>query len=293
MDWSRIPSLNSLKAFSALAETNSYSKAAVQLNVTHAAVRQQVKALEEYVGQSLAFRQGRGVRLTSEGVALARNLEDAFRAIERGIEKLTGAEVSRSVQVTTSPAFAVEWLMPRIAEFQLRHPDITLMLNPTADVIDLKPGGIDVAVRYRHRDRLDKNVASILVSDMVVLGAVSLLEGRQYEEPSTLVDLPWLQELNTNEVAEWFNRRGVSLSRPLIISQMPGNLIMQAVRRGDGISYTARGFFQHDIESGRMRVLHSEPASGIYYIETNPGASRPAVTKFLSWLKSKEEMATT
>ena len=182
--------------------------------------------------------------------------------------------------------------MPRIAEFQLRHPDITLMLNPTADVIDLKPGGIDVAVRYRHRDRLDKNVASILVSDMVVLGAVSLLEGRQYEEPLTLVDLPWLQELNTNEVAEWFNRRGVSLSRPLIISQMPGNLIMQAVRRGDGISYTARGFFHDDIESGRMRVLHSEPASGIYYIETNPGASRPAVTKFISWLKSKAKTVT-
>jgi LysR family glycine cleavage system transcriptional activator len=292
MDWSRIPSLNSLKAFSALAETNSYSKAAVQLNVTHAAVRQQVKALEEYLGLSLAFRQGRGVRLTSEGVELARDLDDAFRAIQRGIEKLTGEDVSRSVQITTSPAFAVEWLMPRIAEFQQRHPDITLMLNPTADVIDLKPGGIDVAVRYRHRDRLDKDVASVLVSDMVVLGAESLLEGRQYEEPSTLVDLPWLQELNTNEVAEWFNRRGVSLSRPLIISQMPGNLIMQAVRRGDGISYTARGFFQDDIDSGRMRVLHSEPASGIYYVETNPGPSRPAVTKFLSWLSSKAETVT-
>ena len=177
--------------------------------------------------------------------------------------------------------------MPRIAEFQQRQPDITLMLNPTADVIDLKPGGIDVAVRYRHRDRLDKDVASVLVSDMVVVGAESLLEGRQYEGPSTLVDLPWLQELNTNEVAEWFNRRAVSLSRPLIISQMPGNLIMQAVRRGDGISYTARGFFQDDIESGRMRVLHSEPASGIYYIERNPTASRPAVIKFLSWLKSE------
>ena len=292
MDWSRIPSLNSLKAFSALAETNSYSKAAVELNVTHAAVRQQVKALEEYLGLSLAFRQGRGVGLTPEGVALARDLDDAFSAIHRGVEKLTGEEVSRSVQITTSPAFAVEWLMPRIAEVQQLHPDITLMLVPTADVIDLKPGGIDVAVRYRHRDGLDKDVASVLVSDMVVVGAESLLEGQHYEDPSSLVDLPWLQELNTNEVAEWFNRRGVTLSRPLIISQMPGNLIMQAVRRGDGLAYTARAFFRDDIETGRMRVLHSEPASGFYCIETNPGPSRPAVTKFLSWLKSKAETVT-
>jgi LysR family glycine cleavage system transcriptional activator len=104
--------------------------------------------------------------------------------------------------------------------------------------------------------------------------------------------MPWLQELNTNEVAEWFNRRGITLNRPLIISQMPGNLIMQAVRRGDGISYTARAFFQDDIDAGRMRVLHSEPATGIYYIEANPGPSRPSVRKFLTWLLSKTETVT-
>jgi LysR family glycine cleavage system transcriptional activator len=147
MDWSRIPSLNSLRAFSAVAEANSYSKAAARLNVTHAAVRQQVKALEEHLGISLAYRQGRGVKLTPEGMALARDLDDAFDAILRGVHALTGSDTSRPVQITTSPAFAVEWLMPRIAEFQQRHPNITLMLHPTADVIALKPGGIDVAVR--------------------------------------------------------------------------------------------------------------------------------------------------
>ena len=118
MNWAHIPSLNSLRAFSALAGTNSYSRAALQLHVTHAAVRQQVKALEEHLGISLAFRQGRRVKLTAEGVALARHLDDAFSAIRRGVEALKVADASRPVQITTSPAFAVEWLMPRIAEFQ-------------------------------------------------------------------------------------------------------------------------------------------------------------------------------
>jgi LysR family glycine cleavage system transcriptional activator len=292
MDWSRIPSLNSLRAFSAVAEANSYSKAAARLNVTHAAVRQQVKALEEHLGISLAYRQGRGVRLTPEGMALARDLDDAFDAILRGVHALTGSDTSRPVQITTSPAFAVEWLMPRIAEFQQRHPKITLMLNPTADVIELKPGGIDVAVRYRDRHRVEDEVTTVLISDMIVVGARSLLGDRQFDHLSSLVGMPWLQELNTNEVAEWFNRRGITLNRPLIISQMPGNLIMQAVRRGDGISYTARAFFQDDIDAGRMRVLHSEPATGIYYIEANPGPSRPSVRKFLTWLLSKTETVT-
>lgn len=292
MDWSQIPSLNSLRAFSALAEANSYSKAAASLNVTPAAVRQQIKALEEHLGTALAYRQGRGVRLTPEGMAFARDLNDGFDAILRGVCALAGADASRPVQITTSPAFAVEWLMPRIAEFQQRHPEITLMINPTADVIDLKPGGIDVAVRYRGRHRVAGDVTTVLISDMIVVGARSLLGDREFEDLSSLVEMPWLQELNTNEVAEWFSRRGIALNRPLIISQMPGNLIMQAVRRGDGISYTARAFFQDDIDTGRMAVLHSEPAMGIYYIEAGPGPSRPSVRKFLAWLRSKAETVT-
>ncbi len=289
MDWSRIPPLNSLRAFSALSESSNFSRAAARLNVTHAAVRQQVRALEEYLGIPLAYRQGRGVRLTPEGVELARKLDVGFGAIQNGIEALTVSDASRPVQITTSPAFAVEWLMPRIAEFQQRHPEITLMLNPTVDVIELKPGGIDVAVRYRDRERLNEQVASVLISDMVVVGAPSLLGDRVFKDPASLVEMPWLQELNTNEVSEWFKRRGVILDRPLIISQMPGNLIMQALRRGDGISYTARAFFQDDIAAGRMKVLHSEPGTGIYYIEANRAPSRPAVRKFLTWLQSKAE----
>ena len=292
MDWSELPSLNSLRAFSVVAETGSYSKAATQLNVTHAAVSQQVKSLEEQLGVSLVVRVGRGITLTSEGASLARDLESGFTAIHRGIETLTGADASRSVQITTSPAFAVEWLMPRIAEFQQRHTEITLMLNPSAEVMELKPGGIDLAVRYTDRRRLGKEVTPVLISDMVVIGTPSLIEDGVYDDPAALKNLPWLQELGTNEAAEWFERRGVTLDRPLMISQMPGNLIMQAVRRGDGISYTARAFFKDEIRSGQVVVLFSDPAVGIYYIETCPGVMRPPVKTFLSWLKTKSEEVT-
>ena len=290
MDWSGIPPLNSLRAFSVLTDTGSYTKAAAQLNVTHAAVRQQVKVLEDHLGMALVRRQGRGVRLTPEGVSLGRDLEGGFSAIQRAVETLTGAEASRPVQITTSPAFAVEWLLPRIPEFQQKNPDITLMINPTAELIELKPGGIDVAVRYRDKSRLEEEVEAVLLSDMAVLGAPSLVDGLNVDSYAALTGMPWLQELNTNEVAEWFKRREVTLDRPLMISQMPGNLIMQALRRGDGLSYTARAFFQDDIAAGRMRVLHSETATGVYCLEVNPGPVRPAVRKFLAWLRSKAEV---
>ena len=292
MEWSELPSLTSLRAFAALAERKSYTRAATALNVSHAAVSQQVKALEERLGVSLVTRAGRGIALTMEGELLARDLEIGFAAIRRGVDVLGGAGASRPVQITMSPAFATEWLMPRIAEFQVQHPEITLMLNPTGEVVELKPGGVDMAIRYRSSDRLGNDVTSVLISDTVVIGTPALIGTRALRDPAMLMDMPWLQELGTNEVAEWMARRGVKLDRPLIINHMPGNLIMEAVRRGDGITYTARAFFRDEIRSGQVVVLHSEPAFGHYYIETCPGVMRPPVKTFVNWLKTKTETVT-
>ncbi len=289
MDWLRLPPLNGLRAFSAVAETGSYSLAADRLNVTHAAVSQQVKALEKRLGIALVMRTGRGIQLTSEGALLARELEIGFATIGRGIERLSEDAANRPVQITMSPAFAVEWLMPRIAEFQHENPKITLMLNPTSEVVELKPRGIDVAIRYRDRRRPHQDVGAVLISDMIVIGTPSLVGGRDLCDPASLVDLPWLQELGTNEAAEWFTYHGVVPDRPLTVNHMPGNLIMDAVRRGDGITYTARAFFRDDLEAGKVVELFSEPLFGVYYIQTPQEHRRPAVKMFLDWLMSKAE----
>jgi len=188
-----------------------------------------------------------------------------------------------------SPAFAVEWLMPRIAEFQQANPEITLLLNPTSELMELKPGGIDVAIRYRDRRRPHQDVEPVLISDMIVIGTPSLVGSRDLRDPESLVDLPWLQELGTNEAAEWFTYHGVIPDRPLTVNHMPGNLIMDAVRRGDGITYTARAFFRDDLEARKVVELFSEPLFGVYYIQTPREQRRPEVKSFLDWLKSKAE----
>lgn len=289
MDWLKLPPLNSLRAFSAVAEVGSYTLAADRLNVTHAAVSQQVKALEKRLGVALVMRTGRGIRLTSEGALLSRELEIGFATIGRGVERLSEDAADRPVQITMSPAFAVEWLMPRIAEFQFENPNITLMLNPTSELVELKPGGIDVAIRYRDRRRPHRDVEPVLISDMIVIGTPSLVGGQDLRDPASLVDLPWLQELGTNEVAEWFTYHGVVPDRSVTVNHMPGNLIMDAVRRGDGITYTARAFFRDDLGAGKVLELFSEPLFGIYYIQTSQEDWRPAVKTFLDWLMSKAE----
>ncbi len=285
MIWSDLPSLGSLRAFAAVADAGSYTRAGSALNVSHAAVSQQVKALEERLGVPLVAREGRGIVLTEEGESLARDIATGFAAIHRGVEALTGTDTRRPVQVTMSPAFAVRWLMPRILDFQQRHPEITLMLNPTAEVVELKPGGIDLAIRYRDAHGPKTKVDPVLIADMVVVATPTLLGAREIADPARLVELPWLQEYGTNEVADWLARHGVTSERPLMITHMPGNLIMDAVRRGDGITYTARPWVAEELRSGELVELFSDEAFGTYYIQTRPGVLRPPVKTFVEWLK--------
>ena len=285
MNWSDLPSLTSLRAFAAVAETRSFSRAGVGLNVSHAAICQQVRALEARLGVTLVVREGRTIKLTEAGATLACNLEKGLAVIREGIEALVDADVTRRVQVTTSPAFAASWLMPRIADFRRRHPGITLMLNATAEILELAPGGVDIAVRFGDGNWPGLVVKPLLLPDMIVVAAPSLIGTRDPNDPETLLDVHWLQELGTDEVAQWMKRHGVTEKRPSMVTHMPGNLVLEAVRRGDGATYTARCFVEADIKSGRLVVLSSERDTGGYYVVTRGGILRPPAQSFLRWLR--------
>jgi len=287
MTWADLPPLNSLRAFAAVAEAGSYSRAGAALNVSHAAVCQQVRGLEARLGVTLVVREGRGLKLTDEGVLLARQLAKGLAAIRDGVDALTGANAARPIQVTMPPAFAVSWLMPRIMDFQHRHPGLTLMLSPTAQLLELAPGGIDLAIRFGDGKWPGVKVTPFLLPDIVVVGTRELIGRRKLTDLALLASLPWLQELGTNEVAAWMKRHGIVPKRPPKITHMPGNLIMEAVRRGDGLTYTARCFVDREIRSGQLVVLSSENNTGGYYIVTRPGVLRPPVRAFVRWLKQQ------
>jgi LysR family glycine cleavage system transcriptional activator len=117
LDWRQMPALAALRAFEATARTGGFSAAARQLNVTHAAVAQQVRALETRLAVALVWRDGRGLRLTPEGQRLAVALNAGFATIRDGVRALTDGATQKPLTVTLPPAFAAEWLMPRLARF--------------------------------------------------------------------------------------------------------------------------------------------------------------------------------
>ncbi|MCP5086957.1 MAG: LysR family transcriptional regulator [Rhodobacteraceae bacterium] len=289
MIWTNLPSLNALKAFCALAETGSYAKAGTALNVTHAAVLQQVRSLEKDLEVSLVSRAGRGVELTEDGEALARELDVGFLRLQRGVERVAEAGNLRPVQITTSPAFAVKWLMPKIADFQVRHPDITLLLNPTGQIVDLKHSNLDLAIRYSSADQAHKDMDVLFRVDLGVIATPKFKTQYSINRAADLEKLPWLQELGTNEVAQWFERRGVVVDRQVAISHMPGNLVLDAVKRGDGITLTARQWVEDELASGELDVIWPEEDQGLFHIQLATGASRRSVRVFRDWLKLQVE----
>lgn len=281
-----IPPLSALRAFEAAARHRSLSAAARELNVTHPAIAQQVRRLEDWFGTPLMVRAGRGMEPTEAGAQLAAGLAEGFGTIRMAVDDLTSATADKPLKITLTPTFAGNWMMPRIGHFRTTHPDIELMLNPTTDIVDFVRDGYDVGFRFGHGTWPGLEAERLIESDMVVAATPALLAGRRIESPSDLLDLPWVQDLGTDELRLWFAAQGIADVRLRNLAHMPGNLMLDAVRRGEGIGITGRAWVAEDIAAGCIVTLFEEEQSPDlgYYIVTRPGVQRPLLKTFLHWV---------
>jgi len=145
------------------------------LNLTHAAVAQQVRALEKGLGVELPYRDGRGLCLTGEGVILANTLRDSFDAITAVVTQITSDTRSRPLRITMTPSFASQWLTSRLGAFGAKHPDIPLTLHPDKRIIDLHGKGMDLAIRFGNGNWSGLSVELLTPAAYAVVGAPSLV----------------------------------------------------------------------------------------------------------------------
>ncbi len=285
MDWRHMPPLAALRAFAAFAERGTLVGAGGALGVSHAAVSQQIRSLEDHLGQPLVDRTGRKLELTEAGAVLAQACSEGFGNIARTVEDITGVSDARAVHVSTTPTFAASWLMPRLPAFQAEHPGIKLLIDPSPKLAELSPGGIDLAIRYGVGPWGRYDCQMLLESPIVVVAAPSLIAGRPVATPNDLACLPWLEELGTTESTTWLHRHGVEQGAVGAYMQMPGNLVLDAARGGQGIAVTVRAFVASDIAEGRLVQLFEEPRAGAgYHLVTRAGVMRPGLRTFVRWL---------
>lgn len=288
IDWRALPSLTALRAFAATAETRNFSQAARALNVTHAAVAQQVRALEAQLGRALVQRDGRGVSLTADGEQLAAALGEGFAALERGVEALRAGEADRPVRVTLTASFAAQWLMPRLRDFWGKHPDIGLSLHPDARVVDLHREQMDLGIRYGNGDWPGVTARYLASARLVVAGAPAILGDRSRLTTAEMLAADWVLQRNWPEQDAYLRLLGLepeALSRTDLSSE---DLVIAAARQGLGLAVESRALIEADVSEGRLRVVHESPEDlPGYFVVTLPGPQRAAARDFLKWLASQ------
>lgn len=286
--------LNSLRAFEASARQSSFSKAAEELCVTHSAVSQQIKQLEELLGVKLFRRTNRGVQLTDPGQTLLPILIESFDRIGETLDGLAKGSGEDTISVTTTPSFATKWLVPRLRRWREQQEDLSIHLQPTLRFLDLVKGEADVGIRCGTPPWRGLNADLVLPIHMTPVCSPSFLEGRnQLRTPRDILEFALVHaDITGHDLGEewrtWLTAAGVTdVVRLDGLSFHDPNLALQAAVDGLGIAMGYLELAEHDISAGRLVSPFSlavrHPFS--YYL-TYPGtrAQTPKIKAFRNWI---------
>jgi LysR family glycine cleavage system transcriptional activator len=283
-----MPPLAALRAFEATARTGGFSAAARQMNVTHAAVAQQVRALEAELGVQLLWRNGRAMQLTPEGEKLGAALNAGFSLMQDAVAALTHAAGQKPLTVTLPPAFAAEWLMPRLARFWKRHPDISLSLLPDHRVVDLQSAGAALGIRFGGGYWPGVQAEFLAQATQVVVGAPALLGGRNTLSLGEMTALPWVRERDWPEQMDWLKSIGLEPDALHFIEFPNEELALSAVREGLGLHLESAALVEEDLLSERLvQICEIDHESLGYYAVFAPGQVSNAARAFVNWIKAE------
>ncbi|TAU75118.1 LysR substrate-binding domain-containing protein [Rhizobium ruizarguesonis] len=283
----RLPPLNAIRAFEAVCRHGSILKAAEELNVVRGAVRQQITTLENHFGRKLFTRDGRRLVPTLQARAFAEASSAAFDILQRAASELEGAVPSR-IRLGVPSAFAVWWLMPRMADMQASLGDTVdivpmtmvepLQMHPELDAVimggEYRPAAGIAALRFMADEFgpvATPALAATLSKDPAAMGALTMLASRS---------VPKLWD-------EWFAESGTP---PVVFSRAQEFedllLALGAARSGLGIALAPRASIEDDLQRGHLVAPYgfiSRP-SGYSLCCRTPDAKRPAFAALSGWL---------
>jgi LysR family glycine cleavage system transcriptional activator len=265
----RIPSLTALRAFEAAARLRSFKQAADELAVTATAVSHRIRSLEDEIGCRLFVRKTRAVDLTPEGRSLYSAVREGFDTIASGVERLR-QRARPLVKLSTTPAFAAKWLVPRLAGFQAQHPNIDIHVHASNRPIDLSAGTIDIAIRYG-QGRYDGMKSTLLLQDrfapvasptLNVASAADLTSRTlihfDWEQPLP-VDLTWAAWARAAQLAELNTEAGIRYSDE--------SHAIQAAVAGQGVALLSLVLIEQELKLGLLESRLDPVLDGLaYYI---------------------------
>ncbi len=285
----RLPPLNALRAFEAGARHLSFTKAAEELHVTQAAISHQVKLLEEDLGVTLFRRMTRKLALTEESRALMRVAGEALDAIAEAAERLRGEPGGRTLSLSLTPTFGVQWLAQRLGRFWAAYPDIELRLHHSIHLADFARDEIDAAVRWGGGAWPGVEAVYLMRAGLVPVCSPALCEGPPaLNVPDDLRHHTLLHERDYVGWAQWLavaGAREVEARRGPIIDD--STVLLQAAMDGQGVALASENIIRADLDAGRLVKPFDVDLDrdNAYYLVAPPRAfERPNVQAFRDFL---------
>lgn len=287
-----LPPLDPLRGFVVAARLRSFTRAAAELCLTQSAISRQVQTLEAALGTPLFVRGVRSLTLTPAGARLAAAAE-SWLADYATLAAELRAPGPRPVTVTASIGISSLWLVPRLREFQARHPDTEVRIAAGNRVVDLAREDIDLALRYcgdhdapAGATRLfgetlfpvahPSIAAAIEALDAATLPLQTLLD---YDEPG----FPWIRW------EHWLGSHGLAHVRPRQrIGYSHYDQLIHAAAAGQGIALGRAVLVDPMLEDGRLVMVGDErlPVAGRgFWLVPAPRPMRPEVARFAEWVR--------
>lgn len=288
----RLPPLNALRAFEAVARHLSITGAAEELGVTPGAVSQSVKALEDYLGRPLLNRTPRGLVLTEAAEAALPALIEGFDRLQEGAKRLAGPERGGRLMISVAPSFAAKWLAPRLVDFSERYPDMDVQIQASMGLANFEAEGVDLAIRYGAGKWHGLEAKLLMHEEVTPVCAPKIAEDistpQDIAKFTLIHDDSSLNDESCPDWAMWLKAAGVTnmdSSRGPRFNQ--SSLALEAAISGRGLVLAKRALAQSDIDTGRLAApfAMSTPIEFAYYLVHPPGRarSRPA-RAFITWV---------
>lgn len=293
----RLP-LNTLTAFRSVAELQNLRAAADVLHLTHSAVSQQIRGLEEQLGFALFERRGRRVVINAAGEALLRSVQAALIQLDDGVQAAAAAASgsAQRLRVTALPSFAQRWLLPRMGRWREKHPDLALEIDASNQLVDLQREGFHAGLRQGHGPWAGLLAERLFNAPMplIVVGSPSAARRLLGAQPEALAREPLLGDADVWQ--RWFAAAGLRKQVTTAADFNDSGLMMQAAEQNLGLAIGRELLAADALRDGRLVRLsplsiiyeHAEP----YHIVYPPSLRDwPPLAAFRKWLHDELELS--
>ncbi|WP_370611542.1 LysR family transcriptional regulator AmpR [Klebsiella aerogenes] len=278
--------LNSLRAFETAARHLSFTRAAIELNVTHSAISQHVRALEKHLNCQLFVRVSRGLKLTTEGEGLLPVLNDSFERIAGMLDRFIGQQAQEKLKIGVVGTFAIGKLFPLLPTFRRECPHIDLQISTHNNRVDPAAEGLDYAIRFGGGAWHDTAAQYLCSAPLSPLCSPSLAS--ELHTPDDILQFALLRSYRRDEWSAWMQAAGGHPPSPThqVIVFDSSITMLEAAQVGLGVAIAPVKMFSHLLESGQIvQPFKAHIDLGSYWLtrlQSRP--ETPAMLDFSRWL---------